>query len=355
MEFETSLRLTGVDGRTLITAKERQNPRYLREGKAQLVYTHLDSLYFVEKVEGAGEGQARITITCTAHADILSQRAFLSLTLPADLSIPANPPLKVPVMIGTKQRWLEIQASQPVVLYDTLEEENGERRLRIDLPISTGNWHQGQTAQFAFTIITGGAIDHRPVHLTIDVTKPGRPFDGLGGNFRIQNPRIDPEVIAYCLEHLRVAWGRVELPWRFWQPAKDSDPLDSARAGKLHPAVQRAVDMARTLSDKKIPMIVTAWFPPEWAVEGPLHFRPGPDHIWGNPLNHANTEAIYKSIADYLVFLKQQYKVEVRYFSFNESDLGINVRQTAREHDELIKELGAYFAFPGLTTRVYRY
>jgi hypothetical protein len=50
--------------------------------------------------------------------------------------------------------------------------------------------------------------------------------------------------------------------------------------------------------------------------------------------------------------LKQWYKAEPKYFSFNESDLGINVRQTGREHDELIKGLGAYFASHGLATRV---
>src|ERR1035438_5104761 len=39
-------------------------------------------------------------------------------------------------------------------------------------------------------------------------------------------------------------------------------------------------------------------------------------------------------------------------FSFNESDLGINVRQTPREHAELIKTLGAYFASKGLATKL---
>jgi len=39
-------------------------------------------------------------------------------------------------------------------------------------------------------------------------------------------------------------------------------------------------------------------------------------------------------------------------FTFNESDLGINVRQTAREHAELIKTLGPYFASRGLATKL---
>ncbi|HEV2478627.1 MAG TPA: hypothetical protein VGS79_03150 [Puia sp.] len=329
MPFETSLHFTGPNGLTQTTAKERQNPRYTRQGNTQFVYTHLDSLYFVEKVEELGRGEARITITCTAHADIHDQHVFFSV-------------------IRAKRQWLKIASPGHPVLRDTVE----GTQLRTDIPIANGDLQKGDSSQLTFTITVNGTIDHQPVHLSLNTAKPGRPFDGLGGNFRIQNTKTDPQVIAYCLDHLRVTWGRVELPWRFWQPVKDSDPLDSALAGKLNPAVQRAVYMAGTLAERKIPLIVSAWFPPEWAVEGPLRMRPGPDHIWGNALNHANTDAIYKSIADYLVYLKQQFQVDVRYFSFNESDLGINVRQTALEHDELIKGLGAYFASRGLNTRV---
>jgi len=347
MPFETSVRFTNADGQSQITAKERQTPRYVREGNAQVVYTHLDSLYFVEKVEVLGEGEARITITCTAHADIHGRLVSFGITLPADFSWKGHT-LTSPLTIGAKQHWLKITTAQPVTLRDTIEGTHH----RIDIPLATGELENGRTTQLQLTISTGGIIDHQPVRLSLDTARPGRPFDGLGGNFRIQNLKTDPQVIAYCLDHLMVSWGRVELPWRFWQPLKDSDPLDSARAGKLDPAVQRAVYMAGTLISRKIPVIVSAWFPPQWAVKGPLRMQPGPDHIWGNALDHANMEAIYKSIADYLVYLKEQFQADVRYFSFNESDLGINVRQTALEHDELIKGLGAYFASRGLTTRV---
>jgi hypothetical protein len=61
---------------------------------------------------------------------------------------------------------------------------------------------------------------------------------------------------------------------------------------------------------------------------------------------------IYKSIGDYIDYLHSHYGVEVKYFSFNESDLGINVRQTAEEHDALIKGLGAYMAGRGIKTKM---
>jgi hypothetical protein len=196
-----------------------------------------------------------------------------------------------------------------------------------------------------------GPVDHGPVTLTLDASRPGRAFDGLGGNFRIQNPTTDSAVVAYNLSNLRVAWGRVELPWRDWDPVEGADPMDAARAGRLNPRVTRALEMARELGERKIPVIVSAWFPPAWAVVGELHDQPV-NGVWGNPLDPEKTERIYASITSYLLLLKSRYGVEPALFSFNESDLGINVRQTPREHDALIRGLGAYLAAHGLATKM---
>ena len=125
----------------------------------------------------------------------------------------------------------------------------------------------------------------------------------------------------------------------------DSNPIDAAKSGKLNNHVQQSMEMAQRLYKMGIPVILTAWFPPQWAVVGPLHFRPGPDHIWGNPLDHSKTNEIYKSIGDYIQYLKDEYGVEITDFSFNESDLGINIRQTGEEEDALIKGLGRIFCF----------
>jgi hypothetical protein len=74
--------------------------------------------------------------------------------------------------------------------------------------------------------------------------------------------------------------------------------------------------------------------------------------VWGNPLDHSKDQQIYKSIADYIIYLKENYGAEIKLFSFNESDLGINIRQTGEEHDDLIKGLGAYFEPRGLQTKM---
>ena len=110
--------------------------------------------------------------------------------------------------------------------------------------------------------------------------------------------------------------------------------------------------MAQRLSKKGIPVILSAWSAPAWAIIGPPRFRPGSDGVWGNPLNPDSTNEIYRSIADYISFLKEHYGVEVAMFSFNESDLGINVRLTGQEHAVLIKGLGAYFEQRGLKTNM---
>ena len=75
----------------------------------------------------------------------------------------------------------------------------------------------------AFTIKATGKVDKSPAKLAIDWSQPGRQFDGMGGNFRIQSP-ADAAQIQYNLDHLRVAWGRVAMPLDRWQPDEDADP-----------------------------------------------------------------------------------------------------------------------------------
>ena len=209
----------------------------------------------------------------------------------------------------------------------------------------------GQVYTRSFDIRVNGEIDQTPAELKLDTSKQGNVFAGFGGNFRLQNPNADPEVIDYCLKNMRVAWGRVEMPWSAWQPDTTVDPT-TQDTSQLNPHVRNAMLMARRLADNHIPVILTAWFPPEWAVIGKLNFGPTPQGVWGNPLSKPALPRIYRSITDYILYLKSHYGVDVAYFSFNESDLGINIRQTGEEHDDLIKGLGAYFESKGLKTKL---
>ena len=379
LEFESSLQLVrpGWAG-VVATAQERQRPRYARQGRQQLITTRLDSLALVETVEDLGPGRATVVLDATALAATDMQGAFFSLALPpipyaqatvqlldatgrvlaeqplaaptAETQVPAR---RVRVVAGAYQ--VELAFAEPTqVLLRRPEGGRAAGPCRLYVPIQLGALAKGQAAHLAFTLSGSGPIDRAPIHLTLNPAQPGRPFAGFGGNFRLQNPKGDPQVIDYCLQHLRVAWGRVEMPWQLWQPDLAQDPTAAAAQGQLHPHVRESMEMAQRLSKKGIPVIVTAWSAPQWAIVGP-RIRgggPGPDGIWGNPLDKNTMQASYKSIADYIVYLKEKYGVEVAMFSFNESDLGINIRQTGQEHDELIKGLGAYFVARGLKTKL---
>lgn len=374
MKFESSLRAVSPNWTAInATGKERQRPKYSRQGTKQTVTTRLDSLFFTQTVEDASSGMATVDVRFTAKADTALEGVFFAVALPVtdyadgsiELTTPSDPATK-PVKISSQQeelrftargirfnssrRQLELLFNEPTLIL--IRKERIGNRIQVYLPIHRGAVQKNLTARKTFTIKASGELDQRPIQLTVNTTQPGRAFTGFGGNFRIQNPKTDPQVIDYSLTNMRVAWSRVEMPWRFWQPEKDGDPIREARAGNLKPQVRLAMEMAQRLSKQGIPIILSAWSGPAWSVVGEPKFRPGPDGVWGNPLEKANTTEIYKSITDYVLYLKEAYGVDVAMFSFNESDLGINVRQTGQEHADLIKGLGAYFASKGLKTKL---
>jgi len=364
-EFESAINVVSGNGRVIATGRERQQPRYKRNGDEQEINTRIDSLSFKEVVADVAAGQARVTLTMSSHADANIKGVYFCMMLPGDFykngqarDYISNTPIPVGYEgaaggfeYASAKHTIKIQfdgAEQIMVMRDT---SHGKNDLLLCVALKLNGVHKDETIQKTFTIEVGGEIDTSPVTLTINTRQQGRKFDGLGGNFRLQNPKADPQVIDYCLKNLRVAWGRVEMPWRFWQPDKDADPSAAANAGKLHPAVKKAMEMAHRLDSLHIPFILSAWFPPAWAAEGKVNMQPV-NGIWGNPLRKENMGAIYKSIADYILYLKNKYGAEPKLFSFNESDLGINVRITPQEHDDFIKGCGAYFAAHGIKTKM---
>jgi hypothetical protein len=371
-DFESSIKVVSTDRKHVAsTAKESQQPQYKRVGdEEQQVTTSIDSLFFKENVKDDGAGKIIVTIQMTSHKDTTLQGVYFCVTLPneflnADLRYSDGDKRELDhfvkaaaaeyddnaneIEFETPKRKLSVKPGEKSLIMVRMDSVHN--KLLLYIPIKLGDVKNGEVVEKQFTIEASGDIDETPVNLALNTTQQGRAFEGLGGNFRLQNPKMDPQVIDYCLKNLRVAWGRVEMPWRFWQPDKDVDPIVSADSGKINPAVKKAMEMAHRLDSMGIPVILSAWFPPNWAAEGKLNFRPV-NGIWGNKLNKENMDAIYKSIADYIIYLKNKYGTEVKLFSFNESDLGINVRVTAQEHDGFIKGCGAYFAAHGLKTKM---
>ncbi|MEO8763701.1 MAG: hypothetical protein ABI416_05410 [Ginsengibacter sp.] len=371
--FESSLNVIDKDwSRIKATGKERQKPEYVRDGNQQKVTTKIDRVNFTEIVEDVKVGTVKVTVQLSTDSAMKMEGLFFGIALPLkDYSLVVTRANKntatktVLSMVNEDIRYSvkKIQFKSPLRNLAFVFEEDTKiiikknadaagKTIQVYFPILEGDVVNAATAEKKFTIIASGSIDRSPITFKLDTLKTGHPFDGFGGNFRLQNPKTDPQVIDYCLQNLRVAWGRVEFPWRFWQPVKNDDPVMQAKEGKLNPGVQQSMDMVVRLNKMGIPVILSGWFPPQWAVAGKLNFRPGADGVWGNQLDTACMKEIYKSIADYILYLKDNYGVEIALFSFNESDLGINVRQSSQEHAALIKGLGAYFKSKGLSTKM---
>lgn len=368
-DFESSIRIQKGDHFSS-TGKERQRPHFKRNGDEQIINTNIDSLYITEVVRDESQGKATVTINLNAHADVKFDHVFFVIQLPdkeyGDGSTKlanADPSMKHYTRSGqnydgvAQGAQFKSAASNLKVKFDEpatiriRKDVSGTNDVQLYISLKQNGFSKGDSLQKIFTIDVSGPIDTKAVNMTIDTSKEGRQFDGLGGNFRLQNARFDPEVIDYCLHNLRVAFGRVEMPWRFWQPNINIDPIASADSGKLSMPVKKAMEMAKRVDSLGAPFILSAWFPPNWAIVGKPNFRPV-NGVWGNPLDKHNMQAIYKSITDYILYLKKNYGCEPKYFSFNESDLGINIRISPQEHDDFIKGCGAYFVAHGVGTKM---
>ena len=452
------------------TGREKQQNSYSRNGKIETVNILIRParefrdpqggpgwlMAATEVVEDTGPATAKVDLEFTSPEDANIGGAFLGIELPASVFsggsvqlIEPNPPtaertslaageseqneyvraIAKGARFASRTRQVEVMFDQPAQIIVRDDRRKGSYNLQVLIAVITGKTTAGQTGKNAFTFKVTGELDKQPVEITLDASHPGQMFDGLGGNFRLQNARTDPQVIDYSLENIRVAWGRVEMPWALWQPDENTDPLAAARAGNANPRVLQAMEMARRLAQKGMPVIVSAWQAPNWAIlgggggrgggagrggvspgatpgagapagpgaatssfaapggtapagtippgtarvpdapgagrggspgaapggagrGGALFPQPQQTGPRGNPLNPEKMARIKDSIAGYLIFLKEKYGVEAAMFSFNESDLGINVRQTPREHAELIKTLGSWFAHKGLTTKL---
>ncbi|MGH7494412.1 MAG: hypothetical protein ACREOO_18730 [bacterium] len=393
MEFKTCLRVVQADwSKCEETTKERQRQRhrYIRSGTTQTMTARMDSLFFTQVVEESGPGVATIAVQCSSTADTNIAGVFFCIELPgadysdgrvqlidaetpaaAEIALAASRPAARRVYLRTTargarflspRRQLEVTLATPAEILvrnyvsdSTMHaQQNDGTNIHVYLTLLSGSAKKDQIAKNIITLRAAGEVDRNPVALEMDPLRPGQAFDGLGGNFRLQNPKTDPQVIAYNLDNMRVAWGRVEMPWPFWHPDEEVDPIAAARAGNLHERVQAAMEMAQRLAHKGMPVIVSDWSAPAWAIIGDPGdaFRPRPGGLRGYPLNSEKIDKIYASIGAYLLYLKQRYGVEAVAFSFNESDLGINVRQTAEEHAEFIKGLGAHLAALGLATKL---
>lgn len=347
IDFESSIRMGTIGGKMYATAKERQNtPKYHRDGATQQVITPLlKNLVFEQNVTDLGRGHVSITIEAKSDTT-LNQPSYFCLTFTPDhykdAEIKLAPGSKSASVVSSTRnvRLSWNKSTKASIHYD----ENGDTQLYIRLASSQ---KKGAKYSMKFDLLADGTIDNSDANIRIDAAHPGNLFAGFGGNFRIQNPGTDPIVIDYCLENMRVAFGRVEMPWRNWDQNEDIDPLEYYETHELPVQIVRSTEMARRLKEIGMPVVVSCWFPPAWA--GTRTTRSDGSAV-AYSLKPEKKERIFRSLASYFLFLKNRFGVEPDYFSFNESDLGIDVVHTPEEHCAFIKEFGSYLAANGLKT-----
>lgn len=334
IDFESSLRVGTLGGKMEKSARERQQRiRYSREGNTQKTITPMHGVELTQTVTDVDRQTVALSWQAEARED-QDEGAWFCMTFPSAHYAKAKTGIqKRKVTVVAPERRITLTFDRPVAA--TMREEKGDKVLYVTL---LPKLVKGSRAELAATMTVDGVRHQENAELTVDFTKPGRLFAGFGGNFRIQNPAKDPEVIDYCLRNMRVAYGRVEMPWAVWD-----------REGAEAPHVKESAEMARRLKQQGMPVIVSCWFPPSWAGEQTTR-SDGTARAYH--LKAAEQQRIFASLASYLQFLKKDYGVEADYFSFNESDLGIDVVFTPQEHCDFIKAFGQYLADRGLKTRM---
>ena len=326
IDFESALCVGIPGGKMEKTGRERQsNVRYHRNGHTQIVDIPMHGAHFHQEVTDSNR-QVRIKLSAEAN-ETLQEGAFFSMAFTpkyyADAKIKTS---GKKVTVSAKERHLTMTFNKKVKT--TIRQENGNKVLYVTLlPIL----RKGDKAELEALLTVDGTRHDETANIHLDLVHPGARFAGFGGNFRIQNPKKDPEVIDYCLENLRVAMGRVEFPWASWD-----------KGGKSDPHVQESAQMAARLKAIGMPVVVSCWFPPQWAL-APGQQR-GKGGVAALRLDATKQDRIYESMVSYLEFLKEDYGVEADYFSFNESDIGIDVLHTPQEHCDFIKSFGQTLA-----------
>lgn len=340
VDFESTLRVGDPQtGKIKSSGREKQdNVRYNRTGLTQVSEFPLNGIQLHQEVTDTEKDEVRIKWSAKSEQPA-SDGVYFCMSFPsshyknARLSIQEG---LIQVKTGARNLTLELSRGASAFWMD----ESGDKVLYV--PIMEAG-QQGE-AMLEGRIRISGKAETAPVHVHMDLEAKGNRFLGLGGNFRLQNPGKDPMVIDYCLGHMRVGFSRVEMPWSQWQPQENMDPS----SGPLSGHVLESMEMAKRLKGMGHPLIVSCWFPPEWALQkGSVK---GSQGVAALKLDNEKKERIYQSLADYLVYLKEHMDTEADYFSFNESDIGIDVLHTAQEHADFIREFGSVLKSRGLKT-----
>ena len=225
------------------TGREKQQNSYSRNGKVETVKIQMRaprefrdalgagwSMNATEAVEDTGPAAGRIDLEFTSPEDANIGGAFLGLELPASVFSGGSVQLVEPdpataaqtslaagaaeqneyvramakgARFISRARQIEVTFGEPTLVIVRDDRRKGSYNLQVLFAVLMGKTTAGQTGKKSFAFKVTGEIDKNPVEITLDASHPGQLFDGLGGNFRLQNARTDPQVIDYSLDNIR--------------------------------------------------------------------------------------------------------------------------------------------------------
>lgn len=399
MEFESSIRAVDPDWKGYVQTEKYNwegNQTYTVEGKTHTVSHELLSMpvAFTVKMTETATHSAGIALSVIAKENVPLAGLFYCFEVPGkefsggtvqffvkgakkgELSLASleknekGDPVSFradKIVVKSENREYEVFAgkvteiilrhdfiSQPAYLNDPSPRQlfvNNDPNLSIAnfqfyFALKKGSLKRGDKIETGFAIKAAGKTDKEPAFAVLDASRPGRKFDGIGGNFRLQFPDKDPAVIDFCLENLDVTWARVPFYWNEWQPDEHMDPLKNALEGKLSEKFKKQMELAVRLAKLNMPVIFSIWAPPAWAVDQNKKVPKGVI------LDNKKIETICKSITSFFEYTKHVYGLEADYFSFNEADYGVEVFQTKEDHAFQLRAIGKHLASAGLITKV---
>jgi len=245
-----------------------------------------------------------------------------------------------------RRLWVDFDSPTDVLVQD-VKDPRGDKISTL-ISLRPGNAIKDQVISASLTLRTSGDADHEPARLVLDAVNRGSVFNGIGGNFVFG---LDSPIVKYNLEHLNLVWSRMAMSLREWEPVQIPDPSPATLAANDQPGTEMraSLELAQHFQRRSIPLIMSLWVAPPWALSNPKADEP---YAQGRIVNPAKWDALCQSITSYLLYAREHYGVEPTLFSLNESDLGVTIHLTPKEYCDVIKKLGSCFASQGLTTKI---
>ncbi len=188
------------------------------------------------------------------------------------------------------------------------------------------------------------------VVITVDPSRPRQTIEDVGGGnfihtFAQVTVGLDP-IGRLNLEGIGPRHIRLRMALEGWEPQNDDDNPGRAAGGGFRDDGYNhgAFLLAQEAAARGIELTASIWDVPAWMVTNPGSER-------GRTIPPDLYPELAESMGEWLRTARDAYGAEIAYVSFNEADIGVNVRLTPAEHAALIAEVGSRLAARGLGTK----